>query len=504
MNQNRSSPDLYDLIQTFNSTEKRHFRLFASRGYKDENQYLRLFDILEGQSAFDDVAGMKKLKVSSKSGYARIKNYLYNSLLESLEDYCKDYTLDDRFCHLINRIRILISKHLFSQATKLLKKAYKMADEKGLSTFHLIAERIELSLMARAEDFRGIENYMDGYDNRMKQHMMRAEYSVNLQMIGGKITWLLRYGESQPNNHQDWLVELCNHNLLSSIKYPSDLKYKLFYDNFNGLVYGLKGMVDEDNKHLKSYLEIYQSNPEYIQCWPTNYITALGNVAEGAADKQNYAVVLECTSEMRTFFDTYNIRNKSTIEHVAQTHSTCLEMEAWSTFTAVHKEEVLQRLLKCWRYKRHVTKLWYFNMALGIARYHFEKEAYNKANDWIIKVIHDPDDILEPQIQFGSRFLHLLNQYELGHNMVFEHAIPVFKEWMRKVKIKSTTVNLFLRSLKKLIYIPLKTTRNEEWNQLLSLLEIEMQKREEFMTIRRIDILGCVCSKTTVLSKTNQ
>ena len=135
----KASSDLFELVHAMTPSEKRHFRLASVRAIgEDANRYMRLFDIVEHQSEVDEDAARKKMGMREKARFSRLKNYLYKALLESLEDYYRDQTVDAQFFHNLNRAQILITKRLFSQAGKLLRKAAKLAETKGNGAYAIL------------------------------------------------------------------------------------------------------------------------------------------------------------------------------------------------------------------------------------------------------------------------------------------------------------------------------------------------------------------------------
>ena len=80
------STDLYDLIHSMSGPEKAYYKRYGYKGGKKSanDQYLKLFDAVDKQKAYDEPALRKKF--SGKS-FSAAKNHLYHSVLQSLMDY---------------------------------------------------------------------------------------------------------------------------------------------------------------------------------------------------------------------------------------------------------------------------------------------------------------------------------------------------------------------------------------------------------------------------------
>ena len=454
-------------------SEKRHFRLAQAPGRGTDrdagpdNRYMQLFDVLEGQSSFDDAAAMRAIGLRSRARHARIKNYLYRVILQSLEDYYRDQSVDAQFHHLINQIEILMGKRLYKQAGKALRKAAKLAEEKGIGLYEVLVERLDIERLVQSESFRQLEAHFEAYEQRKEYLVRKSEDYLDLVMIKGKIIWLLRYDGAEPSErHREWLDELSRHDMLNKIKYPEDVEFLLYYYNLNGLVSGLLGRDEDDYRFSKAYLDTYQANPDYIRRWPGNYITALGNVASQAANTEDWDELFDCTGEMREFLSTYNIRNRSNLESVAQVRSWALEAGAWRALDPEKRESVRKQVERC--YRRHAgttTLVWRMIMGFGIAHFRFLRGDWEGAIDMLNPIVQDPDDKIYAELQAAARILHLLAHLELGNDRFVEHQLATVRAWLRKRKLGCRAATIMLREVGRQLRLEPDTDRAEGWRE---------------------------------------
>ena len=82
------SNDLFQLIQSLSKSEKRYFKLFATRHFDKDNQYLKLFEAIETQLTYQE-ALLVPIFSEGKSAahFAVLKKQLYESLLEALHRF---------------------------------------------------------------------------------------------------------------------------------------------------------------------------------------------------------------------------------------------------------------------------------------------------------------------------------------------------------------------------------------------------------------------------------
>lgn len=432
----KKNSDLFELIESLTPPEKRHFKLtYGKKDGADANQYIKLFDTLDLQDQEDEMLAMKRLGLSSRAKFSRVKSYLYKNILESLEDYYRDNSVDAEFFHSINQAQILGRRGLLKQQGKMLKRSMKLADVKGIGLYQMLIERLEISRLVEMEDFSSLEKFLEDYEDRKKYQLEKSGDYLDFQMLKAKIIWLLRRGHSNAERKAQWLEELDQHEMLNTIKYPEDTEYILYCYNLNGLVSAQLGREDDDYKYRKAYLDTYQSNPDFIRRWPHNYVTALGNVASLAAARKETEELFACTVEMRTFFRRFGIRNQANLMAVAEVRSYALESGVLSLLDEETASELYDNLRTCYKDKRkRVTKLWRRLLLHGMAHYHFLRAEWKEALEYFQKVIRNDDDDFYLELQHAARLGLLISYFELGEDRYLESYVTQFKSWLRNKK----------------------------------------------------------------------
>jgi hypothetical protein len=178
----KHSEDLFALIKSLDNNEKRYFKLYSSKYHiKDGSNYLQLFNEMNGQKEYDEVAIRKKFSDKTFVKQLTVAKYkLYYQILKALESYHSNYTTKIQIKSLLNYAGILFDKLLYMQARKVMLKAKKMAIEN--EHFLLEAEAIALERKINSsERFAGkIETDVDAIykeeKNALKKCLSIARY----------------------------------------------------------------------------------------------------------------------------------------------------------------------------------------------------------------------------------------------------------------------------------------------------------------------------------------
>jgi len=118
----KGKDDLFRLIKSLSKTEKAYFRKFSERHIiGDKNNYLRLFDAIDGQEVYDEKALLKKEKYIRQLPYA--KNYLMGSVLRAMQVFYGEHTDEHGQRRVMDNLWFLNKKKLYDLASREIEKA---------------------------------------------------------------------------------------------------------------------------------------------------------------------------------------------------------------------------------------------------------------------------------------------------------------------------------------------------------------------------------------------
>ncbi len=135
-------------------SEKRHFKLFASKHVKGNiNNYVRLFDAIEKQDEYNESQLIKSENYIPD--FSVLKTRLYFAVLKSLRAYNTNASLRNKLKAEVDYIEIVQKKGLTDQAKKMHYKAMKKAEDFELWDIWQELFSLEVNIM-RAENYKGM------------------------------------------------------------------------------------------------------------------------------------------------------------------------------------------------------------------------------------------------------------------------------------------------------------------------------------------------------------
>ncbi|MBK8982617.1 MAG: hypothetical protein IPM38_09935 [Ignavibacteria bacterium] len=149
----KTNTELFDLIKSLSSSEKRYFKLNASV-QKSITKYLKLFDLIDSQKIYNEKA-LKSFKGNEdlKKNFNFTKNYLAKLIFKSLLNYKNEKSTDAKLFNMLQRCRILFQKALFRQYFKTVKAGKLLAEKCERFGFLLEFVEMERQLVKKEELF---------------------------------------------------------------------------------------------------------------------------------------------------------------------------------------------------------------------------------------------------------------------------------------------------------------------------------------------------------------
>ena len=196
------SEDLFNLIKSLSMSEKRHFKIFASRHVIGaQNSYVKLFNAIEKQSASGGEYNEQGIKaIFRNEKFIRYlpmhKKYLYKLVLKSLSAIYTEQTSNMYLTELLKFAEILCLKGQFAQAIKILDKANETASQRESHLFLLLISSLKkyavagsgYSLPGSLNEKAVLEEELAAIDNyKMMCHLWNVKIKADKLLEKGAI-----------------------------------------------------------------------------------------------------------------------------------------------------------------------------------------------------------------------------------------------------------------------------------------------------------------------------
>ena len=444
------SDKLFLLIRSLNKNEKIYFKKFTK---KENNSYLRLFDAIGAQEDYNE----EELKrIFSKEKFVRqlhvMKNYLFNALLKSLQDYHSGSSVDAEIKSILRCVEIMHRKGLYNACVPLLARAKKRAVEYDDETELLLMEviRWEKGLVYKVQkNIDRAEQLLEKLSREEDRALIR--YNNGREFYGLMNKVLLAHiieGVVISKKSRATMEDITRHPLMQTEKSALSFRAKYRYNMIHEMIASLKNDFSSALKFSKRRIELIEAHPEIQEKDPLTYINSLNSLSGFYYAKKNFEKVFPILDKIKA------VSGKSTdVRAMKFMYATLPELCAHNATGDFKKSfdltESISRSLHDFKGKIEHPRLVHFYFELSYAAWGFGD--YKASIRWINKLLNEESAEGREDIVFSGRILNLLLHYEMGNYELFDSAISSSLRAFLKKKQQYAPEILFIRSLRKLV-----------------------------------------------------
>jgi len=414
----KNSP-AFVLVKKLNMSEKRYFKIFSERHtIGTQNKYVALFDELEKADLENDDDLKKKLKVKGihTDFISPDKNYLYQLILRSLNEFYHSKNLNFKIKESLLSIEILLRKGLYDECMKLIEKNEALAIEcenfqlmiellnwkkncGGYSLGSSKAHEINLSIDKYLKLLINVKKMADLYyqTNLLREDVEQFNKKVDLEKINDIF--------KQP--------ELLDQQNVLSLS--ANIYYHLSYANY----YYLFENPQKELYHLQELIDSLNSSKIYAIEHPLDYLTTYNKLI-GVKLKLNDNSFMEDVNCLKDFTKKV-LLHKDLVAYRIFIHTSSHELEYYllnNDFQKVKdKCEFIEKEFLKSDIKIEPYHMLYFYYVFTTALVYLGE--FNKALKYLNDAMNDFQSIDRPKIYVRLNLLNLIIHFELkNENLV--------------------------------------------------------------------------------------
>lgn len=495
----KPSHDLFQLIKSLTKSEKRFFKLFSSLQTGEKN-YFKLFDYIEQQSSYDE----KKLKEHFKEErfirhLPSEKNHLYKLILKSLRQYYGEQSASNILKQELKNIEILYSKALHNRATKLLKRAKKIAHEN--EEFYFLNELIAWEKVLTEESYES-GNFDVNLNNIIKEESEVIEKLRNLaeyHILYSRINAVFRSDVFTKNEEQRKTVsEIENHHLIKGKNTALSIRASSICYYIQGLCAATKRNFELSYKKFNHVRNLLDKNPKIKVDLSQRYVLTLFHLMKSYFHDRDFVMAQEMIEQIKNLkgkkgFKSLHLTLRiNNILLTDQINLYNLQGEFNKSLQILEKEYKANENLITRSSKEQQIKF-YFNAAYTL----FAVSDYKNALQFINLILNDNEHQLRQDIYSFSRILNLLLHFELSNYDYLEYSTNSAIRYLNKTKRDHQIEKVFIKQIKRIA----KTATNLEivpiYKDTLDQVNALLENENEHVILDYINIVAWLKSKIT-------
>lgn len=438
-----------------------------------EKKYLDLFEFVDETN---------EVSLIFEQTSPSVKNHLYRSILKSLRNFHEVRSPALQIRNMISESEILIQKGLFFHAEKNFTKALKLAETFNFTDLKKEILVLKLSLII-AFKTKTLENNLFALLKEISKINVTSTFETQLHQTFSK--WIFTQRRSS-NDLENWktLREEWNKRLetLPSIDSLSFKSQNFFY-NIQSLEADTFKSSGEKLKFAEKILNLWKESPQMIELKPRSYLIYANNYLTTCSSLNQWHKFPPLLEELKQL----PIRNFNQAGEAFQViafkelfYLLNTQKFEQAEKTVCYIEEGLEKYKAKVHDARRLT--FYYNISI----LYFMMKNYDKALDWILKIVNYDQTEHRLDLQRVAPFFELIYHYELGNLLLVNSKITTLRIRMRRKGKLSDFEKSVLSHLKKLC----SKVDKDELSKIRNSFLVEME--ELFKTQPGLGVEECV------------
>jgi len=417
-----ASDELHKLIKSLSQSEKRFFKIYASRHViGEQNNYVPLFDTIASQKQYNEETIKEKFKNAPfMVRFAAVKNYLHQLILKSMRNFHSGSTIDIELKEMLIDIDFLYQKGLYKQCQKLHKKAEKLAIETDKKTRLLeILEWKAKLLQATNKDFDQ-ENFHKNVfiEENIILNSIRLTLELKSEVLS-VFTMIRKQGFARSEKDLELINDVIKK--YSKLDYESlNFNAKYYLNYINTVYYTSSGNNSKSYYFTKRNIDLLETIPSKLKEEEfEKYIVSLNNLVVNLINLQKSDEIKPYLEQIRSLA-THNIRENILLWVTSYKLVLGVTIKSCDYEQAEKISEEINLGIGFYSDKIPAADIVLFKFNMAIV--YFVNSKHSKAIKTLNEIINESDLSLRDDIQSFSRIMRLIIFWEKGEEELLPYA----------------------------------------------------------------------------------
>lgn len=443
---------LFDLIQSMTKSEKRYFKIHASRHTIGEtNNYVLLFDFIDKQEEYDEDTIQQNFKGQAfLNRFSITKKRLYDQILASLDSFHTSSSIEAQLFKQLHSADILFKKSLYDQCKRVL-----LSIEKSAIKYEF--QSIVIEVAKRKKKIIETEGYLNFNEKEINELLCLEVDSINElsamnRLWGIKTNLFIKLAKSGVARTP---IDVAAYNsivqsvLLEQMDNLSEHQ-KFIINHIKGAYYFAINDFKKSLDQLKLNLELCKSS-KILTLEPNKYISVLTNLIYIADKLGESNTAISALNELKQFSNKVDLTEDLEIKIFSSVTSIDLSLllrKGSFVEAADLANEIVQKLE---RFGSKISPLRRLYLEFKLAITYMGLGEHREALKWTNSILNNSNlDQSEDLISF-TQLINLLVHIELGNNEFISYCL---KQTQRFLKTRNRMYNfeeVFLQFIGQLI-----------------------------------------------------
>jgi hypothetical protein len=443
---------LFVLIKSLSKSEKRQFKIFASRLETSSNtKFIELFNILDKSEVYDEKIILKS-GIIKKVQLSNLKSYLYKQILVSIRLNIPSQNIRYQLREQIDFAAILYNKGLYKQSLKILDKTKIQAlenEEKNIAYEIVEFEKlIESQYITRSIQGRADELVIQAKELNYQNTISSKLSNLSLQLYG----IMLKTGYVKSDEEYQYIDNYFNKHIAKIDQTKFGFREKYWYYNANLWRSFLVQDFLSCYKYSLKWVTLFYDNPNMIFLNPVFFIKGNHYLLESLfmlrykSNFKKYLELFESTLNDPRFPVNDNVASLSFL----YLYNNKLNYHILDGTFAESEYLIPEILTKIKLHSEHLDEHHEMMFYYKIACIYFGNDKYAESIFYLEKIINNKNLSMREDLMCFSRILCLIVHYEMGKDYYLENQLKNTYKFLIKMNDLHEVQKEIIRFMKNL------------------------------------------------------
>lgn len=484
---------LHELIHTLSKSEKRYYKLYASRHMAGEDStMITLFDYIAKRPSYDEEALFHDFRGKAfLNQFSTVKKRLYDQVLQALHAFHANNSMENQVNRMLHQANLLYGKSLYDQCMRHLKSAEKLAIKHELFPARIAINKLK-NRIVETRSYRTEEENIEQLKLTTETALSQERLILDLWHIKSRLFQLLQSsGTAQSNAEHETIDELMERIPSNELRIAfASAESDYLYYHIHAAYHFAKNQRAESLYYTEQTIEHLSRAEHYTNERPNILISALTNACYLAESIGEFGKSQQFLDTLKQFAATQET-----------TASEDLLIKLFSSRYSIELNLLLIRgaFAEAQRISPDVLAgLEHFNEKITAPRRAFlllqltvaeiGSERYPKALHYLNGILNDPQLDDKESIVTAAHLLNLVVHFELQHYDHLQYAAKntqrILKSAGRLTAFESTFIQQLVKITKNhvLDFPELFTDLFGQLSRLKTSAELQSQLNFDYLT----------------------
>lgn len=489
---------LYDLIKSLSKSEKRYFKLYASRHtIGDSNNYVLLFDYLDHLTHYDE----NKLRLhfygeAFLNKFSITKKRLYNHVLDALNAYHSTKSVEAKMYNMLSSVDVLHEKSLYEQSRRVLDSVVKLAKKTEAREVLLICARKERRYLETTGYLSMNLEKLNEKKNDQQAHLGYISELNDLWTLKSQIFHRLRTkGVARSEEDLALYNEIYADLLEMRFKHPSNYKNYLLAHSCSAYHFAVGNKVaslEQINRAIY-FLKCLEGKDIEVN----RLISLLTNAVYLSDELGEYENSIEILSELKQFIENIQLTKDLEVKLFSSVASLELGLHLRKGNIDAASDLIQHITLKIDKYSNKLLPERKAYLHFKIAVTHVAKGDFQEALKYVNEIINDAQMDKTEDIYGVTQILDLLIHIELQNDELVAYSLKSVQRFFKTRNRYYGFEKVMLKYLGKITRTSDHFDRIELWGELYVKLQEVTDDGFQNVTLEYFDFSAWAISKST-------